>query len=239
MGDKGIKYLVRGLQRRPTKSITRLYMDLKWSNLKELGSIELSKLLQSDCAGALNLNGNDELCDPGTFHIAEKLRTNTSLTELQLYTCGLTSEGAGYVAKALTINDSLEILNLGGNKIEDEGVNLLASALKINRRLKSLELSSCGMTDKGLKLITDSLQHNTSLEELKLYNFQNQKQLNDLTVNGAAMDGLFDTIGKTSTLRTLLLPKEFESSLSDLLESVTGDRKFYNQPGVFNIEGKS
>jgi hypothetical protein len=239
MGDKGIKYLVRGLQKRPTKSVTRLYMDLKWSNLRELGSMELSKLLQCDCAGALNLNGNNELCDSGTFHIAEKLRTNTSLTELHLYTCGITSEGAGYVAKALTINNSLEILNLGGNKLEDEGVDHLASALRNNCKLKSLELSSCGMTDKGLKYITDSLQHNESLEELKLYNFQNQKQLNDLTVNGAAMDGLFNTIGKTSTFLSLLLPKEFESSLSDLQKSVTEDRKFYNQAGIFNIEGKS
>ena len=242
MGDKGIKYLVRGLQKRPTESdhtVTRLYMDLKWSNLKENGSMELSKFLQCDCVGGMNLNGNDDFSDPGTFHIAEKLRTNTSLTELQLYTCGITSEGAGYVAKALAINNSLEILNLGGNKIEDEGVTYLASALRVNRRLKSLELSSCGMTDKGLKHITDSLQHNESLEELKLYNFQNQKQLNDITVNGAAMDGLFDTIGKTSTLRSLLLPKEFESHLSDLLESVTEDRKFYSQGGVFKIKGKS
>jgi hypothetical protein len=242
MGDEGIKYLVRGLQKCPTISdhaVTRLYMDLKWSNLKEKGSKELSKLLQCDCVSALNLNGNDEFSDSGTFHIAEKFKTNISLTELQLYTCGLTSKGADYVAKALAINNSLEILNLGGNKLEDEGVNHLASALRINCRLKSLELSSCGMTDKGLKHITDSLQHNESLEELKLYNFQNQKQLNDLTVNGAAMDGLFDTIGKTSTLRSLLLPKEFESSLSDLQESITEDRKFYNQAGVFKIEGKS
>lgn len=242
MGDKGIKYLVRGLQKRPTGSdhtVTRLYMDLKWSNLKEKGSMELSKLLQYDCISAMNLNGNDEFSDPGTFHIAEKLRTNTSLTELQLYTCGLTSEGAGYVAKALAINNSLEVLNLGGNKIEDEGVTQLASALRVNRRLKSLELSSCGMTDKGLKHLTDSLQHNESLEELKLYNFQNQKQLNDITVNGAAIDALFYTIGKTSTLRSLLLPKEFESHLSDLLESVTEDRKFYSQTGVIKIEGKS
>ena len=251
MGDKGIKYLVRGLQKRPTESglqkdptelghtVTRLYMDLKWSNLKEKGSMELSKLLQCDCVGGMNLNGNDDFSDPGTFHIAEKLRTNTSLTELQLYTCGITSEGAGYVAKALAINNSLELLNLGGNKIEDEGVTHLASALRVNRRLKSLELSSCGMTDKGLKHITDSLQHNESLEELKLYNFQNQKQLNDITVNGAAMDGLFYTIGKTSTLRSLLLPKEFESHLSDLLESVTEDRKFYSQTGEIKIEGKS
>ena len=242
MGDKGIKYLVRGLQKCLAQSdhaITRLHMDLKWSNLKEKGSMELSTLLQYDCVGALNLNGNDDFSDPGTFHIAEKLRTNKSLRELQLYTCGLTSEGVGYVAKALAVNNSLEMLNLGGNKIEDEGVNHLASALRVNRSLKSLELSSCGMTDRGLKHITDSLQHNQSLEELKLYNFQNQKQLNDITVNGAAIDGLFDTIGKTSTLRSLLLPKEFESHLSDLQESVVGDRKFYNLEGLIKVEGES
>ena len=243
MGDKGIKYLVRGLRKCLTKSdhaVTRLYMDLKWSNLKEeKGSMELSTLLQYDCVGALNLNGNDEFSDLGTFHIAEKLKTNTSLTELQLYTCGLTAKGVGYVAKALAINNCLEILNLGGNEIKDEGVNHLASALRINHRLKSLELSSCGMTDKGLKHITDSLQHNESLEELKLYNFQNQKQLNDITATGPAIDGLFNTIGKRSTLRSLVLPKEFESSLSDIQESINEDRKFHNLAGLMKVEGKS
>ena len=242
MGDKGCKYLIRGLQKHLTDSdhaVTRLYMDLKWSNFQEKGSMILSTLLQYDCVGALNLNGNDKLSDQGTFHIAEELKTNTSLTELQLYTCGLTAEGIGYIAEALAINNSLEILNLGGNEIKDEGVNHLASALRINRSLKLLELSSCGMTDEGLKCITDSLQHNKSLEELKLYNFQNQKHLNKITVDGTAINGLFDTIGKTSTLRSLLLPKEFESFLSDIQQCISEDRKFYNLAGIINIEGKN
>ena len=242
MGDKGCKYLVRGLEKHMTDSdhaITKLYMDLKWSNIHEEGSIELSKLLQYDCVNAFNLNGNEELSDQGTFHIAEKLKANTSLMELQLYTCGLTAKGVGYIAGALEVNNSLKTLNLGGNGIYDEGVKHLASALSKNHHLKSLELSSCGMTDQGLKHIADSLQHNESLEELKLYNFQNQKHLNSISVDGDAMDCLIDTIGKTSALQSLVLPKEFEKSLSDIQEGVNEERKFHNLEGISKVEGKN
>ena len=242
MGDKGCKYLVRGLQKHMTDSnyaVTRLYMDLKWSNIHEEGSIELSKLLQYDCVNAFNLNGNEELSNQGAFHIAEKLKTNTSLTELQMYTCGLAAKGVRYVAGALEVNNSLKMLNLGGNGFYDDGVKYLASALSKNHHLKSLELSSCGMTDQGLKHIADSLQHNRSLEELKLYNFLNQKHLNEITVDGDAMDCLIDTIGKTSAIQSLVLPQEFKKSLSDIQEGVNEERKFHKLAGIIKVEGKN
>ena len=242
IGNDGCKYLVKGMQKCLTTSdhaTTKLYMDLKWSNIEKEGSMELSKLLRYDCISGLNLNGNEDLSDQGTLHITENLKTNTSLTELQLYTCGLTAEGVGYIAEALKINGCLKTLNLGGNGVYDEGVKHLASALRENHDLKSLELSSCGMTDQGLKHITDSLQCNKSLEELKLYNFQNQKHLNSITVDGDGMDCLIDTIGKTSALQSLVLPKEFEKSLSDIQKDVNEERKCQNLAGIIKVEGMS
>ena len=238
IGDQGCKYLVKGLRKSLKKSETKLYMDLKWCNIQEEGSIELSSLLQFDHIKAINLNGNEDLSDQGTFHIAEKLKVNKSLTELQLYTCGLTAKGAHYIAEALAVNNSLETLNLGGNGIYDEGIKCLASALEINHSLESIELSSCGMTDLGLKYITDSLKQNKSLKELKIYNFQNQKHLNEITVNLDSMKYLTETTRTTSTLQSLVLPREFELSLSAILEGVNKERELHNLQEI-KVDGKS
>ena len=231
MGDKGCKYLVRGLRRCLTTSdhtATTLYMDLQWSNIQEEGTIELSKLLQYNCINTLKLNENENLYDQGIFHIAEKLKTNKSLVELQLYTCGLTAKGVGYIAEALMTNNSLKFLNLGGNGIYDEGVKCLASALGINQSLETLDISSCGMTDLGLNYIADSLAHNKSLKKLEIYNYRNQKHLNEIAVNGDAIKYLTDTIGKTSALQSLVLPQEFESSLQDTQKRINEERELCN-----------
>ena len=243
IGDKGCKYLVKGLQKCPTTSenaTTSLYMDLKWSNIHEEGSIELSRLLQFDCIHALNLNGNEELYDDGIIHIAEKLKSSTSLTELQLYTCGLTAKGVGYIAEAIEVNKSLKLLNLGGNGIYDEGVESLAGALRVNHSLESMELSSCGMTDKGLEHITYSLQHNGCLKELKLYNFQNQKHLNTITDNNDTIKFLGDTLKKRTTLQDfkLVLPAEFESCVSMIEEAINETRKQSGLVSVIKVDGE-
>ena len=241
IGDKGCKYLIKGLQKCLTTSdhaATNLYMDLKWSNIHKEGSIELSRLLEFDCVHALNLNGNKELFDQGTFHIAEKLKNNTSLTELQLYTCGLTAKGVDYIAEAIEVNNSLRLLNLGGNGIKDEGIESLAGALTINHSLESLELSSCGMTDKGLEHIRNSLQKNERLKELKVYNFQNQKHLNKLTGNSDSIRYLTDTLKKRLTLQTLMLPAEFESTVSTIEEAINEERK-KNRVTLIKVVGES
>ncbi len=235
IGDKGCKYLVKGLQKQLTESdhaVTRLYMDLKWNNIHEEGSIELSKLLHFDYIDALNLNGNEALYDQGIFHIAETLKTNTSLTELGLYTCGLTAKGIGYIAVGIEVNSSLKLLNIGGNGIYDEGIKTLAEVLKINHSLKSLNLSSCGMTDVGLHHIATSLLHNLSLQELKLYNFQNQVHLNKITVNSSAMKYLIETLKTHSKLVNLELPAYFESSKRIIQNIINDARKLKNAPFI-------
>ena len=228
IGDDGCKYLVKGMQKHlaiSDQTVTRLYMDLKWNNITKEGSIEVSKLLQYSCISGLNLNGNEDLSDNGTLHIAEGLKTNTSLQELQLYTCDLTATGVGYIAEALKINSSLKILNIGGNGIYDKGIECLGSALQVNHGVESLELSSCGMTDRGLHYITELLQHNEHLKKLKIYNFQNQKHLNEITVGGDTMKELIDTLKKLKTLESLMLPAEFEPLAAALQKAINEERK--------------
>ena len=241
IGDKGCKYLVRGLQKYLTTSdhtSTTLYMSLQWSNIEEEGSIELSRILQYNCVDTLKLNENETLSDQGVFHIAEKLKTNKSLIELQLNTCGLTAKGVGYIADALKINKSLRFLNIGGNKICDEGVKCLANALGINDSLESLDISSCGMGDLGLKHIIDSLECNKSLKTLEMYNFQNQEHLNEITDMDRAIECLTDIISKTTALQSLVLPKEFEASLPIIQKRINEERECHDLEQL-KVDGKA
>ena len=155
-----------------------------------------------------------------------------------MYTCDLTAKGVGYIAEALKINSSLKILNIGGNGIYDEGIECLGSALQVNHGVESLELSSCGMTDRGLHYITVTLQHNEHLKKLKIYNFQNQKHLNEITLDGDAMKELIDTLKKQKTLDSLMLPAEFESSASALQKAISEERKL-NTFSLIEITGKT
>ena len=240
IGNDGCKYLIKGMQKHlqimPDHTETTLYLDLKWNNINKDGSIEVSKLLLHNCVSGLNLNGNEDLSDQGTFHIAQGLKTNTSLTELQLYTCDLTAKGVGYIADALKVNNSLKVLNIGGNGIYDDGIECLGRALLLNHGVESLELSSCGMTDRGLQHIIATLKHNEHLKTLKIYNFQNLKQLNEITVNnGDAMKELIDTLKKRETLESLILPAEFEPSAAMLQKAINKEREL----NTIEITGKT
>ena len=70
--------------------------------------------------------------------IAEALKTNSILQELNLGCNKIGPEGAQAIAEALKTNSSLQYLVLMFNKIGSEGVQALAEALKKNKTLHKL-----------------------------------------------------------------------------------------------------
>ena len=241
IGDEGCKYLAKGMLKCLDKSSevtkTTLHLNLRWNGIHKEGSFELCRLIKSGCIKALVLNGNEEFSDDGAYHIAQALEENTTLKELSLYTCGLKSEGLGYIAQGLKKNNTLTMLNIGGNGLYDEGIGHLAHALKDNQGLTSLNLSSCGMTDTGLSAIAESLQKNDTLTDLKLFNFQNQPHLNELTDGSGALKDLTETLKKNPVLLTLALPRDFESSVTELQEAVNETRALSGAAPI-TVEGK-
>merc|ERR1712217_388073 len=88
-----------------------------------------SKILQKSALGILVLRrcGID---DKGAIAIADALKVNASLTELDLADNLIGSEGAIAIADALKVNTSLMDLNLIYNKIGREGNAALQKAEK-------------------------------------------------------------------------------------------------------------
>ena len=85
--------------------------------------------------------------------MAEALKTNTSLTELNIAYTGIGNKGAKALAYMLKNNSTLTELNISYNNINDEGTQALAEALKTNTTLTKLDLSKNNVTVLSSDLI--------------------------------------------------------------------------------------
>ena len=95
--------------------------------------------------------------------LAEVLKTNTTLTELDLRRNFIGNEEAIVLAEALKINKTLVKLNLSENNIGNEGAKALAEALKTNRTLINLNLETNRISANGADPFVETLETNTTL----------------------------------------------------------------------------
>ena len=93
---------------------------------------------------------------------------NDRIHTLDLAFKGLTTEQAIQIAEALKTNTTLTNLNLGSNQIGDEGARAIADALQTNTRLISLNLEFNQIGAAGARAIADALQTNTTMTHLGL-----------------------------------------------------------------------
>ncbi len=70
--------------------------------------------------------------------LVEILKTDTTVTNLNLSCCDIDDAGAKDLADALKTNSTLISLNLENNNIGDEGTKALAKALETNKALQQL-----------------------------------------------------------------------------------------------------
>lgn len=121
---------------------------------------------ENECILSLDLES--QLVSEGHVVIlAEILRDNTWLQELNLSLNNIGSRGANALAKVLETNTGLLSLNLAFTFIGDEEVIALAKALK-NTNLQKLDLSNNRISDNGLKALLEALKSSRTLKELSL-----------------------------------------------------------------------
>uniref|UniRef100_A0A8C0QM76 Uncharacterized protein n=1 Tax=Chelonoidis abingdonii TaxID=106734 RepID=A0A8C0QM76_CHEAB len=173
LGDAGVQLLCEGLKH-PNCKLERLKL---WScHLTDASYRDLAGVLStSQSLTELNLGGNklgsvSKLLCEGLKH------PNCKLQKLELWNCGLTDTGLGDLATALRTNQSLTVLNLGGNNLGDAGVRLLltfgllcvftaagcgdlAPVLRTNQSLTELSLRGNNLGDAGVQLLCKGLKH--------------------------------------------------------------------------------
>eukprot|EP00936_MAST-01D_sp_MAST-1D-sp1_P001555 g1555.t1 len=105
----------------------------------------------------------------GVGLVAAALRTNTSLTALQLHGAGGGDRGARWLARALAENETLTVLDCRSNEISDAGVLALADTLReSNRTLTSLGLRHNELGEVGGAALLRALSTNTVVTALDL-----------------------------------------------------------------------
>ncbi|KAG0247462.1 hypothetical protein BG011_001448, partial [Mortierella polycephala] len=126
--------------------------------------------------------------------LAEMLKTNSTLTILDLYGNSIGYDGAQALAKALMTNKTLTTLDLKDNRIGDNGVQALSEALETNKTLTTLYLKDNRIGDNGAQALAEALKTNTTLTTLDL-------QSNEIWFKG--MFAFSEALKTNNTLTTL------------------------------------
>ena len=90
------------------------------------------------------------------------------VTVLYLNDCGLQERGAQAIADVLRVNTTLTNLNLGSNSLGEDGGQAIAAVLRVNTTLTEFDLSGNGVGEGAGQAIADVLRVNTTLTELDL-----------------------------------------------------------------------
>lgn len=108
--------------------------------------------------------------------------TQDSVADLSKMQLG--DEGAETIAKLLKTNTTLTKLNLQSNQIGDAGFVALAMMLQSNSTLVNLDLSWNWPGTKGIKALAQALEVNTTLQRLDLQQRQNMDGYDGLDYQG-------------------------------------------------------
>ncbi|KAF8946564.1 hypothetical protein BGZ47_000162 [Haplosporangium gracile] len=100
--------------------------------------------------------------------MAEALRTNSTLITLHLGSNVIGDSGAQSLSAVLKMNSTLITLNLDHNSIGDEGAQALSEVLKTNSTLITLHLGSNMIGDSGAQSLSAVLKTNSTLITLNL-----------------------------------------------------------------------
>ncbi|KAL0242941.1 hypothetical protein GEMRC1_005504 [Eukaryota sp. GEM-RC1] len=106
--------------------------------------------------------------DEGARALAEALKVNTSITSVYLMFNSVGDEGARALAEALKVNASVTSVNLWRNSIGAEGARALAEAWKVNASVTSVDLRGISIGAEGARALADALKVNTSITSVYL-----------------------------------------------------------------------
>jgi hypothetical protein len=134
------------------------------------GASALADALKANTSVAnINLSRN-KIGVKGASALADALKVNSSVTEINLSSNRFGVKGAAALADALTVTTSVTEIDLRYNTIGDEGASALADALEVNMSLTKIDLSYNGIGNEGAVVLIDALQVNTSLTCIDLDN---------------------------------------------------------------------
>ena len=144
--------------------ITKLV--LSRNNITDRGAATLAEMLKENrTLQQLNISDNS-IGGEGATALAETLKENRTLRQLEVTNNSIGDEGATTLAEMLKENKTLQQLNISGNSIGSEGATALAEMLKENRTLQQLDVSHNSIGSGGGTALAEMLKENRTLQQL-------------------------------------------------------------------------
>lgn len=173
------------------------------SNPTEHQKTILKKALNKE--DTLDLQKN-ELRDADVINLSESLKTNTTVTYLNLSENCITPESLSALGEMLCTNKTLLHLNLSGNEIGPKAVHLI-EALQNNSTLQVLCLYNIGLViNKACaQKISDALRNNIMLRRLDLSNYPG-RTCHKNSMDETSLEPLALLLEKNHTVIDLLVP---------------------------------
>jgi Ran GTPase-activating protein (RanGAP) involved in mRNA processing and transport len=185
---------------RGNKSLKTL--DLRFNRIDANGSEMLCDLISETAIRTLRLSGNP-LGDDTVRVLAERLKRNSVLCELELNEVQMTSQGFVSLCNALKENTTLEKISLSDNWLCPLAMQAFAELLRQNVALLDVGVKNCLIDDDGCQYLASGIASNASLTGLDISG-------NRIDVHGAQclLDAL---LGNYSLARILYADNPFSA----------------------------
>ena len=145
-------------------------LDVHSAYMGNEGAVVFSKALSEDgsSVASVDFSSNHHLTDTGVRSLAEMLRVNTTLKDLNLLHNYFYDDGVAALGEALRVNATLTRLVLSNNPAGDNGAASLAAALLVNTGLKDLQLRGTSIGLAGATALAEALMVNRTLTSVDL-----------------------------------------------------------------------
>ncbi|CAE7670685.1 Nlrc3, partial [Symbiodinium necroappetens] len=146
--------------------LAKALKDYRKLKVLRLDNTEVGEAEAEEFCKALGLN--DTITKLEIRALADALKSNCTITHVNLYRNDIRGESAKALAHALNSNRTVIRVDLSGNNIGDEGAKALADALNSNHTVICVDLQFNFIGDEGAKALADALKSNCTVTDINL-----------------------------------------------------------------------
>ena len=172
------------------------------NNITERGTATLAEILKGNAMLQQLDVSHNLIGDGGATTLAEMLKENRTLEKLDVSNNSIGDGGATALAEVLMVNTTLQKLNVRFNSIGDGGATTLAHSLKMNMTLQQLNVSNNSIGNGGATALAGMLRVNQTLQQLNV-------SFNSIGNEGAT--ALAQKLMVNRTLQQLIISNNFIS----------------------------
>ena len=123
------------------------------------GAVELCRILEKSNKGLKNLYfRNSKIGDEGAHAVANLIKGNVSMVELEVFNCGITEKGGSAIGEALKTNFCIEKLSIGENILNKRDVEQIQQSVIFNTQYNQMKDSNKKFEGFAHNLIAESLK---------------------------------------------------------------------------------